>query len=341
LEYQAMQKIGVRVALVALALAASYSAPPAYAYGLRLGPLYLALPSASRGHAHRHHRATRDAALPSEAAPSDLTQTAAPGLLYPVLAWPSFTDDILQPGHSSSWPYNYQSIFDQAFAKYPPARVADLCPHRVSAGHVALRIGREIAPTASQWPLLQNLETALAQADGYLIKSCPAEIPPRPIDRLRLMETQIDAMTMALEIVRPPLQKFEQSLSDKQREVFAARTMAANGAGSDAGPACAAKPEPAQWPLPILEQTVQPTPAQQEAVAKLQSALDRAASDLAADCPEGVPRMPSARLQAIESRLDATWDAVQTIQVALAEFQSHLSDQQSARFDDLEIAAAP
>jgi hypothetical protein len=54
-----------------------------------------------------------------------------------------------------------------------------------------------------------------------------------------------------------------------------------------------------------------------------------------------MPRMPSARLQAIEARLDITWVAVQTIQVAVAQFQKQLSDQQRARFNALQIAATP
>jgi hypothetical protein len=37
------------------------------------------------------------------------------------------------------------------------------------------------------------------------------------------MDSQIDAMTMALEIVRVPLQKFEQSLDDIQRALLSAR----------------------------------------------------------------------------------------------------------------------
>jgi len=231
-----MRKIVVRVAVIALALAASCSAPPAYAVGLRLGPLYLPLPFAPRGQAYRHRSAAarNNAALHSEATASELAQTRAPDLLYPILAWPSFANDIFQPRNPSSWPYSYESIFDQAFAKHLPERVADFCPHRISVGDAALRIGREIAPTAAQRPLLQQVETALAQANGYLIQSCPTEIPQHPIDRLRLMETQIDAMVMALEIVRPPLQKFEQSLTDKQRAAFAARSMAASGAGRDA-----------------------------------------------------------------------------------------------------------
>jgi hypothetical protein len=139
------------------------------------------------------------------------------------LAWPSFADDIFRPTNYCSWPFSYQSIFDQAVAEYPVKRVADLCPRRIGTGNAALRIGREIAPTAAQRPLLQELGTALAQANGYLIKSCPAEIPPLPIERLQLIDSQIDAMTMALVIVRVPLQKFEQSLDDRQRARLSAR----------------------------------------------------------------------------------------------------------------------
>jgi hypothetical protein len=138
--------------------------------------------------------------------PLTLHETAA-SLFYPILAWPSFADEIFRPISYSSWPFSYQSIFDQTFAEYPAKRVADLCPRQIGKSDATLRIGREIARTAAQQPLLQELGTALAQANGYLIKACPAEIPPLPVERLQLMDSQIDAMTMALEIVRAPLQK--------------------------------------------------------------------------------------------------------------------------------------
>jgi hypothetical protein len=120
-----------------------------------------------------------------------------------------FADDIFRPTNYSRWPFGYQSIFGQAFAEYPAKRVADLCTRQIGKSDAILRIGREIAPIAAQQPLLQKLGTALAQANGYLIKSCPTEFTPLPVERLQLMDSQIDAMTMALEIVRVPLQKFE------------------------------------------------------------------------------------------------------------------------------------
>ena len=134
------------------------------------------------------------------------------------------------------------------------------------------------------------------------------------------------SMTMALEIVRVPLQKFERSLNDKQRARLSALV-----ASENVTPVCAKNPEPANWPMPILKQALQFTAAQEAALNNLERAFDRAAGGLNAVCSDGMPRMPSARLQAIEARLDITWVAVQTIQVAVAQFQKQLSDQQRAR----------
>ena len=100
-------------------------------------------------------------------------------------------------------------------------------------------------------------------------------------------------------------------------------------------------PEPANWPMPILKQALEPTAAQEAALIDLESAFNRAASGLSAACSDGMPRMPSARLQAIEGRLDITWVAVQTIKVAVAQFQKQLSDQQRTRFNALQLAATP
>ena len=239
-----MAMIGVRIAALGLAVAVLCPSPQAGGFGLRLGPFLLG------GRAHHHHRLVRrpTEALHSEATPTDVAQNRAPSLLYPILAWPWFADDIFRPTNYFPWPFSYQSIFDQAFAEYPAKRVADLCTRQIEKSDATLRIGREIAPTAAQQPLLQKLGTALAQANGYLIKFCPAEIPPLPVERLQLMDSQIDAMTMALEIVRVPLQKFEQSLDDRQR----ARLSALVGS-EDVTPVCAKNPEPANWPMPILQ----------------------------------------------------------------------------------------
>jgi LTXXQ motif family protein len=325
-----MFKVSARLIVVALVFVA-FSPPPqdAKAFGFRLGPLNLAVPFPGF---HRHGRTTAR----SEPNATEPTQANRPTLLYPVLALPALDDAILSPGANRPWPFGYETIFDQAFAKYPDELAAELCPFRNTAGEIVMGIEHQTAATAAQKPLLEKLAVALGQASGYLVKSCPKEIPLQPIARLQLMESQIDAMIMALEIVRPPLEKFERSLDDKQRARWDA---AAAAAGSEAAH-CNSKADAANWPLAQLEQAVQPTDAQRKLLADVEDAFKRAASGLAADCADAVPQTASGRLAMTEDRLDATWRAVQTIEVALANFQKDLSDEQKARINALEIASA-
>ena len=265
------------------------------------------------------------------------TPAGPPSLLYPVLAWPSIYDEIFAPSASSSWSFGYRNIFDQAFAKYTPQRSADLClPVSRSDGGDRRPHHQETSPDAKQQPLLQKLATALGQANGYLIKSCPTEIPAQPVARLQLMVNQLDAMIMALEIVRPPLQAFEQSLSDEQRARFDGAGAALDGIA----PACKTPGGSPRQSLAELEHAVQPTDEQRPALAKVEDAFNRAQANLDADCPGAVSRTALGRLEATEERLDAAWRAAQTIQVALADFQKTLSDEQNARFNSLQLASA-
>ena len=179
----------------------------------------------------------------------------------------------------------FDAFFRSELTETPSAPHLELIfLHSKSA--VGCNVGREIAPTAAQQPLLQKLGTALAQANGYLIKSCPTEIPPLPVERLQLMDSQIDAMTVALEIVRVPLQKFEQSLDLRQPARLSALV-----ASEDVTPVCAKNPEPANWPMPILKQALQPTTAQEAALNNLERAFNRAASGLNAVCSDGMHRV--------------------------------------------------
>ena len=82
-------------------------------------------------------------------------------------------------------------------------------------------LGNEVTPTADQWELLQKLGGALRAASGYLTKLCPTEIPAQPVARLKLIESQLLKLSMALNIVRQPLLDFEQSLNTDQQSRLA------------------------------------------------------------------------------------------------------------------------
>jgi hypothetical protein len=340
-----MPTVIARMGAVAVVVAALCPPQAATAFGLRFGPFHLSLPGP---HYHHHGRrivrsepaarmARTEPGEPVGPVASEPTENASPSLLYPVLAWPSLYENIFWPRTAEPWTFGYENIFGQAFAKYSPQRASAFCPYRVSTDEVVVRIARETMPTAAQKPLLQQLATALGQANGYLIKSCPSEIPARPVARLQLMENQIDAMIMALDIVRPRLQAFEQSLDDKQRGRLNGPPPPAASGG--VVPVCKLSANSVNAPLSQLEQAVQPTDAQRPALAAVADAFNRAAATLDANCSAVMPPTALGRLEAIETRLDASWRAVLTIQVALASFQGQLSDEQNSRFNALEIAS--
>jgi hypothetical protein len=339
-----MPTVSARLGAIALVIAALCPPQAAMAFGLRFGPFHLSLPVPHyRYHGRRIVRSEPAARMartelgePAGTVGSEPTENGSPSLLYPVLAWPSLYDNIFWPRNAEPWTFGYENIFGQAFAKYSPQRASAFCPYRISTDEVVTRIARETMPTAAQKPLLQQLATVLGQANGYLIKSCPREVPAQPVARLQLMENQIDAMIMALDIVRPRLQAFEQSLDDKQRARLNGSPPPAAGG---AIPACKLSAGAVNGPLSQLEQAVQPTDAQRPALAAVTDAFNRAAAALDANCSSVMPPTALGRLEAIETRLDASWRAVLTIQVALANFQAQLSDEQNTRFNALEIAS--
>ena len=306
-----MPTISARISAVALVIAALCPPQAAMALGLRFGPFRLSLPVPHyRYHGRRIVRSEPTAGMartelgdPAGTMGSEPTENGSPSLLYPVLAWPSLYDNIFWPRNAEPWTFGYENIFGQAFAKYSAQRASAFCPYRISTDEVVTRIARETMPTAAQKPLLQQLATSLGQANGYLVKSCPREIPAQPVARLQLMENQIDAMIMALDIVRPQLQAFEQSLDDKQRARL-------NGspppAGGGAIPACKLSAGAVNGPLSQLEQAVQPTDAQRPALGAVTDAFNRAAAALDANCSNVTPPTALGRLEAIETRLDAS-----------------------------------
>ncbi|MGO9630615.1 MAG: hypothetical protein ACLPXW_16700 [Xanthobacteraceae bacterium] len=125
-----MRSLSVRLGAAVLIVAAVQAPRPARAFGLHFGPIYLHLPF--RG-GHRHKRIARSeptaiaapAALPL--ANDDIASGTSPTLLYPALAWPSLYDAIFEPG-TSSWPFGYQTIFDQAFMKFVSQQTSRFVP---------------------------------------------------------------------------------------------------------------------------------------------------------------------------------------------------------------------
>jgi hypothetical protein len=336
-----MRKTGALIAIAAVA-AITFSPLPAAAFGLRIGPFRIGVPfyfPRFRHHLYMHAN-PNDMARPGQ--PQQPGVTSA--LLYPNQALSAVFQNIFWPSNSTAWPFGYQDIFSTAFAKMPAGVDQRDCQPSVDTDQIVGRIRDEVSPTADQTKLLQKLGGALGAAGGYLAKSCPNEIPAQPVARLQLMESQIEELTMAIDIVRQPLQDFERSLSSAQQAKFAAVGAAPPAANpptqtDSSVPTCGGSPAAIDSSIDQIDQSVQTTEAQRNDLATLKQSFGKAASDLEAHCSTSAPRTAAARLETIEARLDATWRSELSIQVALANFETKLSDAQKDRFDQMNFAA--
>jgi hypothetical protein len=336
-----MRKVGAYLAMAACA-AVICTSPPAAAFGIRVGPFHIGVPL-YLPHLRFHHRLymraeRRDLAHPESA------QGLTSALLYPNLALPAIFQSIFFPDYASSWPFGYDRIFPTAFAKVPASEDGQLCQQSLDANAIVAQLRSEIAPTADQAQLFAKLGGALGAAAGFLTKSCPTAIPAQPVARLQLMESQIEELTLAIDMVRQPLQDFEQSLNDTQKAKFAAVAANPPTATDRQSPSgaiaasCGGSPTAADSTVDQIDKSVQPTDAQRPAVANVKVAIGKAIDDLQAHCPTTVPPTAVGRLDAIEARLDATWRSVLSIQVALANFETKLDDAQKGRFDQMNFA---
>jgi len=261
--------------------------------------------------------------------------------LYPSIALPSITENIFFPSSSSPWPFNYQAIFTTAFAK-ALRQDSNFCEASFDPSAVIGRISNEVTLTADQSELLQRLGGALGATSGYLAKSCAKEIPAQPVARLQLVESQLEELSMAIDIVRQPLLDFEQSLNADQQSRFAVASLQgsldhqiqsgniADGCGS---------PSAIDWSINEIKQSVRPTMAQRDALDDVRRSFEDAARDLETHCPTTIPASALSRLDTIQARLDSTWRAALSIQVALANFETELNDAQKIRFNATNFAA--
>jgi hypothetical protein len=295
-------------------------------------------------------------------------------LFWPYVSY-DFVDYVFWPyAYDDFWPYAYDDVYYGIYGNYayipaggssggrvssPGHRVARADDTQRRAAEVCSddaaqltdwpieRISEVVQPTAAQRPALDELRAASAKAIDMLKSGCPKDLPSIPTGRLAAMESRLQVMLAAVQTVRPPLERFYQSLSDEQKARF---NVIAPGDDPDAAAKdrrdltkfCDAKtPGVTDLPIDRVAQAVQPMPAQRAALDELKDASVKAAERLKTDCPTYQTLTPTGRVEAIEKRLDATLGAVKTVQPALAKFYNSLSDEQKARFNSLRSSSRP
>lgn len=279
--------------------------------------------------------------------------------------WPYAAEDVIDYaiwpyGEDTFWPYAYDDVYDGIFGAYAPdtgpyANGGTSAPRRGSTGGFAQicsgqaagltdwpieKISQQVQPSDQQRALLDALRDATAQAISILQSACPTDLPSTPIGRLAAMRQRVEIMLRAVRIVRPALDRLYASLSDEQKERFNALD-AGSGNQPQSGRAqanltqlCNGQGAPlAGLPVDRIEQTLHVDNAQRTALQQLDDAAKRAAGMLRVSCPQGETLTPTGRVAAMEQRLSATLQALDTIQPALAKFYDSLTDEQKARFD--------
>jgi LTXXQ motif family protein len=202
------------------------------------------------------------------------------------------------------------------------------------------QIKQTVHPNGEQLATLDDLSAAAQKATDILKASCPTAIPLTPVARLDAAQSRLEATIQAVDVVRDPLARFYDSLSDEQRQSFNAIGNSASGGappGGDVAALCGQQSgEVTTVPVRHIQDVVQPNEQQQQAaLAALKEASRGAADHLRASCPTQVPQTPVGRLDAVRTRLQAMVDAMNTIRPKLQTFYSSLSDEQKARFNTM------
>jgi ABC-type transporter MlaC component len=287
---------------------------------------------------------------------------------YGPVFWPYAYSDIFD---YSFWPYGYDDGFwDYAYDDFfdgmfwgqggPPEDYAYAAPAAPRASYAGVQelctepgtgitawpfaqIEQKVGLNAEQKQLLGDVRKSAADAAATFKASCPAKntFPLTPPGRLQAMTARLQGTLDSVQIVRPALEKFYNSLSDEQKERFntlgpkrPATNAEANAALPQDAKACSeAKPGLANLPIEKIDDVVKPTDAQANGLKQLQDATTKAVSILQAACPDETPLTPTGRLEAMEKRLQAMIDAASTVKPALESFYTSLSNEQKARFD--------
>jgi len=280
-------------------------------------------------------------------------------------------------GYDTFWPYAYDDFYSGIYGGYAPelyaegsgvtgtvrgggssrrgrARVATAAPGAGAGGAGQIcsgetqgltdfpiqRIAQQVQPDQSQQALLDELKAATQQAVEILRSACPTELPTTPPGRLAATRQRVEAMSRALQAVRPALDKFYAALTDEQKQRFNALDATTAAAGSQTPDACAQGTSALEQPISRIGKLLHLTSAQEAAFNELKDASAKAGETLTQNCPAGQPLTPPGRLAAMEQRLTAMLQAIDTMQPALAKFYNSLSDEQKAQLSRIGPRAA-
>jgi hypothetical protein len=251
------------------------------------------------------------------------------------LAWPTAYEDVIG---FTLWPKEYgerlrvHGMGDVlATALAPSASVAARMRANVQQARADEPNVAPIVPTcgsvdltSSDWPIAQiastvdltdaqrgaldQFKTALSDAMSSIKSSCRNDADLAPVERLRAMQDSLWTVHDAAQLIRTPLAKFYDSLTDEQKQKFAAPEPPQTGgrtmSRSDMARMCDL-PASAEAPMRQIEQGLRPTKAQRASLELLQKKSFEMGQFLMASCLKPMPATPAERLDAAAERLKA------------------------------------
>jgi hypothetical protein len=304
------------------------------------------------------------------------------GPLFWPYAYSDFVDYTFSPyAYDTFWPYAYDDVFAGIYGGYAPEYYAaedayayagspasqraydratnagggsasqSASAERICSGEAKgvtdfaiQKIAQQVGPDQKQQDLLDALKAASVKAVDIMQKACPTELPSTPTGRLAAMRARVDVMLKAVEVVRPALDRFYQSLNDEQRERFIAIDQGEQAAhpqrGADLARLCKGEGSKSGLPIDRIQRTLHLSRDQDAELKALDEATAESAKILQAKCQPDESLTPTGRLAAMEDRLQAMLKALDTTQAALSKFYGSLSDEQKAQFDRISVRAS-
>jgi hypothetical protein len=307
-----MRRIGAILGIASLG-GLVFSALPAAAFSIHLGPFYLHVPFP--GHHYRHHY------LHMRASPSEARSRPSSG--YRTSA---------REGNGAK-----TNQTDRDAVAETQTEALQRCTG-LAAGVINFPVDQirlAIHPTTDQETALNELSAASSQASHVVKSSCPTSAPFTPVGRIDAAKQRVDTAIKAIQIVRSPLERVYQALSDEQKQQFNAVGGSTEETGNRASPCGQQAGGFIDLPVRRIEQVVQPTAQQQSAFDDLKKTTQNASEELQSSCPTAVAKSSIARLATLETQLKAVAAAIDTVRPSLKTFYDSLSDDQKAMFNTM------
>jgi hypothetical protein len=236
------------------------------------------------------------------------------------------------------------STASSSAASNAPNQLAQMCGEdsQEIAGLPIDRIQQALSPNDDQRKALDDLANASLKAAQTIKTACPSQVVSTAPARLAAMQTRLEAMISAVNIVQPPLDHFYGLLNDEQKSRLTAlgeeqrrgrqnEGVLAQGCGQGQAGAT-------DWPAAEIDQRVKPTDAQRTGLTNLRDASVKAADMLKDSCAPNEALTPPARLSAAGKRLDVMLKSVETVKGALDDLYGELSDEQKAQFESIGLS---